>query len=368
MRWRRVQSPQSHHLCRATILQVSLHATFRSKSHLRRISSILFYTSVLTERQEHLKNRIHLVDEKPEIVARVLQYMYTGCYDADKVPEMKRLGTLAKNKKHANVGDDGGDELSSVVIHGDGKDASDQRPDEKDGHVKTSPTASESEHARGARQLTPLEVHALVYCAAEKFDIASLEEVANRNFSACLSRNADSEYLREAAELVLSNTRPQDAGIRFSLLSWCVENRGVLSEEIQKLLMEHEPFGWQLGFTGLMNQNREVRALESSLRAKTSAFEEADGRIKLLDEAKVGYVRTVSELTENIVVLRKDGKELRTEIDSFITRFNNDVCCSLCATSFRDKKVKLRAVYDWVDDEPCLAGLQYLCPRCSAAR
>jgi hypothetical protein len=192
--------------------------------------------------QETKENRVDLVDEEPEIVARMLPFMHTCEYDGTKVPEW-----LCK-KTFASVN-------SSVASAEHHVQNCDQTPESETMNLTDTIAGSSngleeriltshevrSEKPSRISPLLAMEVNTLVYAGGDKFGMPSPKAAAAVKFAQSISEDSKSAYFAEAVELVFETTAMGDTEIRYMLLLWCIDHSRGITSNLAQTIAKHEP-------------------------------------------------------------------------------------------------------------------------------
>ncbi|KAJ9606899.1 hypothetical protein H2200_008909 [Cladophialophora chaetospira] len=142
-------------------------------------------------------SRIKFPEEDPDILARVILFMYTNDYDDKSLP---------KFYSHLYLDDE----------------------------------------SLGLRKC--LNVNALVYKTAEMLGLSDLQTVASARFMRDAQVAFDMDGFEQPAELLYENTRMDDRDLRFKVTQLCIENHDLLEIRPKTLavLQHHEPNVWHV--------------------------------------------------------------------------------------------------------------------------
>lgn len=276
------QSPPSHHLCRLTFLpgsmQSQLQGQMAQKSPVKYIK--------LTWAQEKDEVQLTLLNDRDDVVARVLLYLYTNDYNDEEVPSFgieKSQGAMTT--QHSVVpGND--------LFCGN----SNQDPENPSSEARTiNSTMREAAMYVEEIDVTPepvrqlvsaMEVNAQVYICADKFGLDRLKDYATEKFMyrlAILEEESDVSAAWPVIQKVYENTSSGDKGIRRSMTRYCIEHYRLIRcvKEIVEAVEKHEPTAWSLAL-----ELQEQRAKEQA-RAEEDLFqarEEVGTVISLVNE------------------------------------------------------------------------------------
>jgi hypothetical protein len=149
------------------------------------------------------------MDEEPELIAKMLRFLYTGDYDDTGVG---RTITLSDDPRSL----DGEEEVSAAA-------PSDAPPS----------------------MFLPMEVNTWLYTYGDKFGIPSLKAAATAKFMVALTKDSSSPIFDHAVRLVLEVT-PDDSDLRYELLHWCIDHNEAIRPSVSELMKKHMPISWKL--------------------------------------------------------------------------------------------------------------------------
>ncbi|KAK6371603.1 uncharacterized protein PV06_01370 [Exophiala oligosperma] len=169
--------------------------------------------------------RITFPEIKPDIMARVILFMYSRDYNSYHLPTfyMTFVGDDTKDMK-------------------DPKDTEDTRSDteEEDGY------RGENGDIQAGGLRTALNVNALMYQCADMLDFEDLKQVACRRFIDHAKLVYGMDGFEEPLRVVYESTREDDKDLRFQVTCLCIENCGLLArrEKTAAVVEEYNPHLW----------------------------------------------------------------------------------------------------------------------------
>jgi hypothetical protein len=166
--------------------------------------------------QEAEKGRIDLSEEDPKILSRILIFLYTGDYDAAKVPDFFHKLTAKSAKATSNK-------------------------------VKAMGTRTSD----GKRAMADLKTHAMVYKLADMLDITALKTTASDRFLAGIGNCCDSPSFAEPLKVMYEHTQPCDAFLRLPATTACVKQHKKVTwcPEVLEVIMRYEANAWKVGLS-----------------------------------------------------------------------------------------------------------------------
>lgn len=261
--------------------------------------------------KEAEQTRVDLVEEEPEIVARMLSFLYTRHYDDAKIPEWASKLLFDNCGSAANV-------LEKRIEKADDFPANKMKsPSDTDATSGESHAEADSESGQSGSLapqprtlLLPMEVNTLMYACGDEFGILPLKIAATSKFEKCLSEDSKSAHFRRAVELVLEKTAPDDLEIRYSLIVWCMKNRGSIDSSITDLIIEFEPLSYKL----FLEMKHELDEQKLEIGTKESELEHS--------QVEIDRLRRKVDAAE----------EQEEAIDSFVSTYSDTKFCKSCGT------------------------------------
>ncbi|KAI1619052.1 hypothetical protein EDD37DRAFT_647835 [Exophiala viscosa] len=162
---------------------------------------------------EASEGRIDLSEDDPEILARVLLYLYTNDYEAKTVPSYLE-GVTRKSESQSVPA------ISSV------------QPKENEALTRL------------------LRIHALVYRSADMLGVEGLKGIASSRFLdvAEIALTLAPDTLAEPLKIMFDSTRENDLRLRNPVLILCLENHAIIAEHkpIVEMMLKYEPTVWNI--------------------------------------------------------------------------------------------------------------------------
>ena len=170
------------------------------------------YSLLMMETQEGEEAHLDLPEDDPHVIARLLQFIYAGYYDADEAPAGLHL------------------------------------PEETE---KTLPTGALA--AQGQVQppkltcLQWLEFHALMNTYGDKYSIANLRAYVGVHFASVELDDLSTTELESVIKMVVESTLIKDTLVRNHLYHFCFKPSSHINAESCQLLHTGDPVLWELG-------------------------------------------------------------------------------------------------------------------------
>jgi len=160
----------------------------------------------LTPEQEAEERRIHLEDDDPEMIRRLVAYLYLGDYDPSDELGIKVFGNI---KQHETT------TVAAPVCH--------VRRTMFDTSQAFDECACLAYNAGGILRdsmqvAEPLTIHAAMYALADKYQVTGLGEVAKGKFEKTLHHHYNSEDFVNAVEIAYTSTPESNRGLRDAVL------------------------------------------------------------------------------------------------------------------------------------------------------
>jgi hypothetical protein len=161
--------------------------------------------------QEATSGRVKFPEQDPDIMSRVILWLYAGYYDPGRVPNFQ---TPFPDEKHE----------AWLAQH-----TQDERRAEYD----------KTKYSR-------LKTRVRVYACADMLGIEYLKySAASSSISSMRSCLAEKEFV-DILRLVYDCTHPDDDALRLPVITLCLEQHAVLSPEVTKFMQENEPTLWKV--------------------------------------------------------------------------------------------------------------------------
>ncbi|ERF72408.1 hypothetical protein EPUS_06037 [Endocarpon pusillum Z07020] len=248
------------------------------------VANSTFFRSVCTlPFQEAEQNHVDLVDEEPEIIARMLSYMYTGDYDDAQIPRWaeERCIVSPPCSQTQTIKDKEG-------LYG----ASEVQTESSDGKIPAGEEEWGKKISRSGKEgskkasLSRMEVNTLVYACGDKLGIRYLKAAATEKFARSIAEEYKSKHFQEAIELVFRVTAPGDSEIRSELLLWYIRHREAVTGNLAKTMAEHEPLTWKVYLEmgeALDAQKEGYASCLAKLDARNAEIKEKDAKLRTRD-------------------------------------------------------------------------------------
>ena len=226
--------------------------------------------------QEETDGAVTLDDDDPEILARVIEFLYTGDYSAQRPKDFEPL--LKRHIKDSPVLIEAPSvwftPLKSAPLGSQPSPAhpagtptapstGSRAPDNRSFSFSSTATPSGGRpfstsaynfdtipSSKLAQVSAALTVHTTVYAYADRFDVANLRDLACQRFEKdfCEARPARAR-LAEIFNLVYESTRPNDLRLRLFVTKEAILGRETTSRDktFCDVMRKHEPIAWALG-------------------------------------------------------------------------------------------------------------------------
>ncbi|KIW55927.1 hypothetical protein PV05_04636 [Exophiala xenobiotica] len=164
--------------------------------------------------EEALSGRITFPEEDPEILARVILFMYSKYYHELKLPRFY----------HGLIKDDG------------------------EGEEDRFPSGRGFQEIDELGLRRGLKVNALVYKCAEMLGLDELKDEASARFMRDAKSAYDMDGFEDPLRLLYESTRADDTDLRFKVTCLCVENHDILElrKKTIEVIKEHEGNVWSV--------------------------------------------------------------------------------------------------------------------------
>lgn len=199
-----------------------------------------------------------LSNDNPEIVARVVLFLYTSDYDPESVPSFLLLGHESTDS-HT---EDEPDARSPGKVE-DAKTESTKatQEDESESQSDDEPPPDEI--------FTRLETNALVYQCADMLGIESLAVLAAERFLADTKRHFDDSRFKSPLRIMYESTSPNDEPLRLPVTRVLVKNHMKLKKlaETVSVIKEFEYNVWTLTVPLLKEAKGGVKSMVAQANA-----------------------------------------------------------------------------------------------------
>ncbi|KAF1828597.1 hypothetical protein BDW02DRAFT_574738 [Decorospora gaudefroyi] len=172
--------------------------------------------------KETEEKNIHLPDDDPDMIRRLITYLYLGDYDPcnghlirtlNKVKQYEST-TAAASAYHSRKGTFGNTESSKscacLTPYTNNVEQPMAQPE-----AKAKPAGLSASKAPLAIEVArPLTIHATMYALADKYQVDGLGQLAKDKFESCLYHHANSEDFVDAVQIAYSSTPETNRGLR----------------------------------------------------------------------------------------------------------------------------------------------------------
>lgn len=187
-------------------------------------------------------------NDRKDIIARVLLFLYTGDYDDIDVPTFgidqptAPPPSLPLMDATVEENNDGGPKASQSIT------SEAEKPVSKD--AQSADKLSVRESKRREQQISAMDVNARVYVCADKFGLGKLKQRATEKFMSVLQKVQELASMQLAYgsfRFVYENTAQADAHLRRAITRHCIIHHSSITKEVFDLVKEHEATTWALG-------------------------------------------------------------------------------------------------------------------------
>ena len=240
---------------------------------------------------ENATGVVDLPDDEPEVVARALVFLYTGEYESSLCEDVAiLLGQAAPAPSH-----------SAVSLKQLGEGVGNQNCSHNQvAIVSTVPEQQDQETPRDEdKRVAQLRINTLVYCFADKVNIATLQERAFDDFRTVLTTYGGLlGGLADAVTLAYECTSADDQQLRFFITEQCIESyESVASDEdLLRAVQMNEPMAWKVAYPKEKLNLSLKKQLKETVEARETAEQSADKFRKLCTELKGDYDTTRARL------------------------------------------------------------------------
>ncbi|KAL5114352.1 hypothetical protein ACEQ8H_007742 [Pleosporales sp. CAS-2024a] len=169
---------------------------------------------------------IDLPEDDPEMIRRLVTYLYLGDYDPNNGNELGVFDSIPRHESMTATNPTYHYRRGAFGVLMTGEPCACLSPNTK---LIDQPAAKYTdsqkdykvyEKARNAVQVrNPLTIHASMYALGDKYQVDGLSEVAKQKFESCLHHHAHSEDFISAVQLAYSTTPHSNRGLRDSVMS-----------------------------------------------------------------------------------------------------------------------------------------------------
>jgi hypothetical protein len=274
----------------------------------------------------------------------LLLFLYTGNYDEHKAPDwaLQKQSLVGVTQSPNSNEDD--DTLFSMT---DSQKES-EVTDSTNLAVGKKQADTPKEDPKGPPKT--IEINILVYCAADKFNIQPLKQLAQKRFKDCISVPLGLESLTEAALMVFRKTAAGDSGLRLELVQWCLEHGTQGADRLEELLLANEPVAHSV--TLKLTKKLEMAGIQlTELRAQ----------IENLDRSCKTSEMTLKTAEKALAAAQAKDAEFRKDLYETVRKFNSRGYCHSCG--FRFEKVGFD-LPSKMQSNQAIYKLSYKCPKC----
>jgi hypothetical protein len=178
--------------------------------------------------QEAGEGRVKLPEEDPEIIARVIGFVYTNDYDWSEVPDVflsrkkPRIATTAPSR-----------DVSDQTLHGNAEG-----------------TTGSSTHESETRPdlVEPLHIHICMYKCADFLGIENLKQKAADRFHILAREFFAHEAFAKPLRSMFDPTKSDDIDLRRKTVQFCVTNYAQIEakQDTVAVILEHEANTWSV--------------------------------------------------------------------------------------------------------------------------
>ena len=200
-----------------------------------------FSKMVIDALQEQSAGSVDLPDDDPETVKRMIDFLYTGRYEAFD-PNESSIGSgevaraSSRSSEHAS--------MTAEVEETDGRWIDSEEPGSIAVWSSTKPA-----------NLADLKTHIMVYLIADKFDMQQLKDYALDTFKASfdtLSREArEMSGFADLLTFAYESTSSHDYGLRAQItracIFWATSWADGITQAASEVVMTYEPMAFHLG-------------------------------------------------------------------------------------------------------------------------
>jgi hypothetical protein len=167
---------------------------------------------------------IALPEDDPEMIRRLIAYLYLGDYDPNNGMALAQFGAIAQHEStstanpthHYRRGAFGVSVTDPCACLAPNAKHADQpvakNTDSQKDYKVYEKTANAVEVAN------PLTIHASMYALGDKYQVDGLSQLAKEKFESCLHHHAHSEDLITAVQIAYSTTPDSNRGLRDSVM------------------------------------------------------------------------------------------------------------------------------------------------------
>ncbi|KAJ9606900.1 hypothetical protein H2200_008910 [Cladophialophora chaetospira] len=185
--------------------------------------------------KEATSGKIEFPEDDPEVMARVVLFMYTGDYDADKAPS-----TILPSGYSIVAGTPETKTESSAA----------EKPKSRRIKASTEATPAQSKSGVGQtidkRSFEVLTINALVYKCADMLGIQNLMMLAAERFLADCPVAYTDERFAPPLRTMFESTRSDDEHLRLPVTTLCVKSHSLLPALVAAVVQEHEYNVWRI--------------------------------------------------------------------------------------------------------------------------
>ena len=216
--------------------------------------------------QEGAEARLDLPEDRPHIIARLLQFLYTGNYDIDATPA--GLGLPEENTVYE----------------------AQETPDPENAPAK-SPNTEVVSH---------LKIYALVHACAEKYDIDAFRTHAAKCFKDLMLDQVSPRQLRNVVEVVNESNQAQDSQVKEQIYRFCIRNQTTVDNDLNMLFQKEAPMLWTLAWE-LRDELKASRTRTTELEQQVKNLEDLMENNKKSEEKKRDYLHKVVKEIDTLV-------------------------------------------------------------------
>ena len=291
-------------------------------------------------KQESEEACVSLEEDDPEIIARVLEYLYTEDYTEEKPPELPGLPSLPQER------------LDKIEACQDAMTRL-QMASRMPGNAKDKADAADY-------VATALETHAKLYGCADKLGLARLCKAASDRFKAVFPA-AKHVFLDAQVSsilgLVYDMTRSSDTDLRYYMTTVCfLEGSVSMREAASTVIKQHEPLvfrvceSWQETLEMKLELEDAARAQRESLEGERLHQQRLksghEAELKRKDDAIQYHVDRIASLEARLWKSEHDLEDEMAYIDRALSRTRLAKYCAYCGV--KDEMIMKRDI-DWAE-------------------
>jgi hypothetical protein len=176
--------------------------------------------------KEAEENLINLPEDNPEMVRRLIAYLYLGDYDPNDGMDLSKFATIAQHEStsaanstyHYRRGAFGVSVTDPCACLAPNTKHTQQPVADADAAVSKGAHKLYEKTAYAVEVADPLTIHASMYALGDKYQVEGLSQLAKEKFESCLHHHVHSEDFISAVQMAYSTTPDSNRGLRDSVM------------------------------------------------------------------------------------------------------------------------------------------------------